>query len=111
MKIATWQSHRLATLGTALITTLGSFSAIAEPYSGTHTQEPIVRIVSWSLILLGCLFVAFPIAVILSKAKLRTQRFVISFFMAFIALLTIGHLANVMATVSELVSLVLQILL
>jgi hypothetical protein len=105
----TWRHSPAALI--AVVSLCTSAAAIAEPYSGNPSDDPLVALVTWTAIVAGSAIFSLPISLVVSRAKLDSRRFVTTFAAAFISLLVLAKLAGVVYIAKELVSLVLHVLL
>lgn len=90
---------------------LASAPVLAEPYTGGPMDDPLVRIVSWAIVLLACLGFSFLVAMVASRGAWRTRRFVLWLLAAFLVLLGLAMLVHAVAAISQIVSLVLHLIL
>lgn len=95
----------------AALALLGSPMALAEPYSGSPADEPIVRVLAWAILLGLCLGFSFLVAIVASRGRWRTRRFAGVLAGSFVVLAGAALLAGVLAGIAEIVSLILHIVL
>jgi hypothetical protein len=98
-------------LAAAALALAGSNAALAEPYSGDPTADPLVRLVSWTLLLLGCLAFSFLVAAVASRGKWRSRRFAWVMPASFLAVLGLALLVGALRVIAEIVSLILHLVL
>lgn len=94
-----------------LLATFGCSTALAEPYSGGAMDDPLVRAVSWAILLLGCLAAALVVAIVISRGDWRSRRFGLALCLAFLAIFGLARVVDAIGAISQIVSLVLHLIL
>ena len=85
--------------------------ALAEPYSGDHRDDPLVRIVSWAILVMFSLSAGLLPAMIRCRSDLRISR-VAAHTLAFGFIVgLLAYISPAFGMLSELVSLILHLIL
>lgn len=84
--------------------------AVAEPYSGNHRDDPAVRIVAWTLLIMFSLAAGLFPALIRCRSDLRFSRVAAHTLAWGFVVGLLCYVSPVFGMLSELVSLVLHIL-